>query len=250
MEPQQILGKLLSEDSGEALRQVAILDGQGRVAVHTGSRCVSAAGHAIGANCCAQGNMMMGDTVWSAMVGAFENARGELADRLLAAMEAAENEGGDLRGKQAASLIVVPGEASGVPQLDRSIDLRVDDHTEPVGEIRRLLSYSRAHERANHATEKAMANELPSALAELDTCCAAHPNEPEFLFRRGLVLLMLGQTNQAQEALQRAHAIHPGWSELLLRFADAGIIPVQREMLKPLVPSLHSEDLSGASNPG
>ena len=165
----------------------------------------------------------MGDTVWSAMVGAFENARGELADRLLAAMEAAENEGGDLRGKQAASLTVVPGEASGVPQLDRSIDLRVDDHTEPVGEIRRLLSYSRAHERANHATEKAMANELPSALAELDTCCAAHPNEPEFLFRRGLVLLMLGQTNQAQEALQRAHAIHPGWSELLLRFADAGI---------------------------
>ena len=117
----------------------------------------------------------MGDTVWSAMVGAFQNASGELADRLLAAMEAAENEGGDLRGKQAASLIVVPGKASGVPQLDRSIDLRVDDHTEPVGEIRRLLSYSRAHERANHATEKAMANELPAALAELDTCCAAYP---------------------------------------------------------------------------
>src|SRR5581483_5125495 len=115
LEPQPILEKLLSQDPNEATRQVAILDVQGRIAVHTGAKCVSAAGHAMGANCCAQANMMAQDTVWQAMVRAFENAPGAMADRLLAAMEAAEHEGGDLRGKQAASLIVASGKPSGVP---------------------------------------------------------------------------------------------------------------------------------------
>jgi uncharacterized Ntn-hydrolase superfamily protein len=119
---------------------MAILDAQGRIAVHTGGKCVAAAGHAVGANCCAQANMMKRSTVWNAMVRAFENEGGEIADRLLAAMEAAEDQGDDLRRKQAASLIVVTGKPSGVPGSNRSIDLRVDDHIDPVGEIKRLLN--------------------------------------------------------------------------------------------------------------
>jgi uncharacterized Ntn-hydrolase superfamily protein len=193
LEPQAILDQLISEDPGEAQRQVAILDLQGRVAVHTGAKCVAAAGHAIGANCSAQANMMARDTVWGAMVHAFENSRGGLADRLLAAMEAAEREGGDVRGRQAASLIVVSGKASGVPRLDHVVDLRLDDHPDPVAEIKRLLSYSRAHQRASRATGKASANDLTGALTDLDACCAAYPDEPEFLFRRAMVLLPLGR---------------------------------------------------------
>jgi uncharacterized Ntn-hydrolase superfamily protein len=238
MAPQAVLDKLLSEDLGQAQRQVAIIDVQGRVAVHTGARCVAAAGHAIGTNCCAQANMMARDTVWQAMVRAFESAGGELADRLVVAMEAAEREGGDVRGKQAAALIVVSGKASGVPRLDHSVDLRVDDHADPVAEIKRLLSYSRAHQRASRATGKASANDFPGALADLDACCASYPEEPEFLFRRAMVLLALGRIDEGRSTLQRAYKIHPGSSELLLRFADAGVIPVPRAMLEPLVAGL------------
>jgi uncharacterized Ntn-hydrolase superfamily protein len=189
-EPQHILEQLLSEDAGAAMRQVAILDAHGRTAVHTGSRCVAAAGHAVGAQCCAQANMMAQATVWQAMVHAFETTAGQLADRLLAAMEAAEHEGGDVRGKQAAALIVVSGQPSGVAELDRLVDLRVDD--------------------------------------ALD-------------FRRALPLLLSGRVAEARTALRRAYAIHPGWSQLLLRFADAGVIPVRRELLEPLVAGLGQE---------
>jgi GNAT superfamily N-acetyltransferase len=169
------------------------------------------------------------------MANAFESARGEMADRLLAAIGAAEHQGGDVRGKQAASLIVVSGKPSEPAELDRAVDLRVDDHSDPVGELKRLLGYSRAHERAEQAIGKAVASDVGGALADLDVCCASHPDEPEFLFRRALVLLMLARIDEAAEALRKAHAIHPGWSEVLLRFADAGVIPAGREVLEPLV---------------
>jgi uncharacterized Ntn-hydrolase superfamily protein len=247
MAPQDVLSKLVSEDTGEATRQVAIMDAHGRVAVHTGAKCVAAAGHTIGANCSAQANMMAQDTVWRAMVHAFEHDSGDLADRLLAAMEAAEREGGDLRGKQAASLIVVSGKPSGVWKLDRVVDLRVDDHPDPVGEIKRLLQYSRAHQCVRQATDKAVAGDFTGALADLDVCCAAYPYEPQFLFRRALVLLPLGRFDEAREMLQRAHSIHPGWSEILLRFADAGAIPVSREIVVSLVTSLASDNQSPQS---
>ena len=183
---------------------------------------------------------MKRDTVWNAMVRAFETTNGELADRLLTALEAAEYQGGDIRGRQAASLIVVTGKPSGVPQLDRLVDLRVDDHADPVGEVKRLLTYSRAHQRADQAIEKANANDFASALAELDICCGAYPNEPEFLFRRVVILQAIGQIDRAREVLQRASAIHPGWSELLPRFAKAGIFTVRPQMLEALRTDLSS----------
>jgi uncharacterized Ntn-hydrolase superfamily protein len=238
LEPRAILEKLLQEDPGQAQRQVAIMDARGRVAVHAGAGCVPAAGHATGVDCSAQANMMARDTVWPAMVRAFETAAGEMADRLVAAMDAAEGEGGDVRGKQAAALIVVSGKPSGIPRLDHTVDLRVDDHPDPVGEIRRLLSYSRAHHRANQAVAKASASDFAGALADLDACCAAFPDDPEFLGRRALMLLPLGRIEEARADLRRAKAIHPGGNELLLRFADAGVIPVRRQMLEPLLAGL------------
>ncbi len=247
-DPQAILDQLLRDDPGAAMRQVAILDWGGRVAVHTGARCVSAAGHLIGSNCCAQANMMGRDTVWRAMVHAFEDASGPMADRLLAALEAAEREGGDVRGKQAAALIVVSGKPSGVPELDRFVDLRVDDHPEPVAEVKRLLDYSRAHQRAGQAIDKLLANDLTGAITDLDFCCAAYPNEPEFLFRRALAFLVQGRIDESRESLGRAHDIHPRWSELLLRFADAGIIPVARERLEPLVASIRASGGQSAAH--
>jgi uncharacterized Ntn-hydrolase superfamily protein len=242
MAPQDVLDKLVSEDAGQATRQVAIMDTHGRIAVHTGAKCVAAAGHALGAHCSAQANMMAQDSVWQAMVHAFEHSSGDLADRLLAAMEAAEREGGDLRGKQAAGLIVVSGTPSGVSKRDLLVDLRIDDHPDPVGEIKRLLQYARAHQCVRQATDKVVAGDFTGALAAVDACCAAYPDEPQFLFRRALVLLSLGRLDEAREMVQRAHRIHPGWSEILLRFADAGVIPVSRERVASLVTDLASGD--------
>lgn len=238
MAPQEVLDKLVSEDTGEATRQVAIMDAQGQVAVHTGAKCVAAAGHAFGPNCSAQANMMAQDTVWQAMVDAFEGGSGDLADRLVASLEVAEREGGDLRGRQAAGLIVVTGTPSGVWKLDRVVDLRVDDHPDPVGEIKRLLHYARAHQCVGRAMDKVGTGDFNGALADLDVCLGAYPDEPQFLFRRALVLLSLERFDEAREMVQHAHSIHPGWSEILLRFAEAGAIPVSREIAASLVSNL------------
>ncbi len=237
-EPKQILEQLLSEDAGASMRQVAILDIQGRMAVHTGTNCVAAAGHAVGMHCCAQANMMAQPTVWQAMVSAFENTDGQLADRLLAALEGAEDEGGNILGRQSAALIVVSGKSSGINELDHLVDLRVDDSPDPLGEIKRLLRYARAHQLADQGINKVMMGEVATGLADLEECCAEFPDEPEFQFRRALPLLLLGQVDEARMALQKAYIIHSGWSKLLLRFADAGIIPVSREKLGSLVSDL------------
>jgi hypothetical protein len=182
--------------------------------------------------------MMTRATVWDAMAHTFENRPGDLADRLLAALEAAELEGGDVRGRQAASLIVVSGKPRGIPQLDRLVDLRVDDHPEPVGEIRRLLKYYRAHQRAEHAISKAMESNFAAAASDLEQCCAEFPEDPEFLCRLALFLMPMGRVQEASAALQRAHDLHPGSIELLLRFADAGVIPIRRAMLERYVAQL------------
>jgi len=249
LEPNAVLERLLSDDPGAATRQIAILDARGRMAVHTGAGCVSAAGHAIAANCCTQANMMTRDTVWPAMVRAFDRANGPLADRLVAAMDAAEREGGDLRGRQAAALIVVSDRPEASAPLDRSVDLRIDDHPDPVGEIRRLLEYSRAHERANRAIERIRTNDVAGALADLDDACSAHPNEPEFLVRRALVLFRLGRVDAARADLRNASVVNAGWVELVLRFADAGIVPVRRADLAPLVAELRRDAVAPAANP-
>jgi uncharacterized Ntn-hydrolase superfamily protein len=238
LSPQAALETLLSQDPGAALRQVAILDTHGRIAAHTGRSCVAAAGHATGLQCSAQANMMAHDTVWPAMIAAFEHTSGDLAERLLAAMQAAERAGGDLRGRQAAALIVVPGQLAAAPTADRRVDLRIDDHPDPVGEIGRLLSYARAHERANQAVEKTVAGNFSAALDDLDACCAAYPEEPEFLTRRALLLLAVGRFDEAHRMVERAEAIHHGWAEYLLRFADARVMPMPRDLVTSLVAGL------------
>jgi uncharacterized Ntn-hydrolase superfamily protein len=233
---QEVLQQLIGSDGGAALRQVAVLDRQGNVAVHTGASCVAAAGHRIGVQCSAQANMMVQPTVWPAMLDAYERGAGDLAERLLQAMQAAEREGGDLRGRQAAALIVVAGEPSSPPRP--LIDLRVDDHADPVAEIKRQLAYSRAHQRAGLALDRVAADDFNGALAELDICCAAYPQEPDFLTRRALVLLALGRTREARATMERACAIDRGWADYVVRLADAGILRIPRDRVASLVDGL------------
>ncbi len=232
--PEDALARLVAADGGAALRQVTMLDAQGRSAVHTGADCVAHAGHAIGVHCVAAANMMARPTVCGAMLAAFEAARGPLAERLVAALLAAEGVGGDIRGRQAAGLVVVAGVEVG----GRPVDLRIDDHPEPVAEIARLLAFQRALERADRARALLGAGDFASALALVDESCATYPDEPEFLVRRACLLLALGRAAEARDAMARACAVHPGWAVYALRLVEAGVLPLPRDAVESLVAGL------------
>ena len=206
-----------------AVRQVGIVDGAGQVAVHTGESCIPCAGHATGAHVSAQANMMARQTVPVAMVAGFEAATGDLADRLMAALHAAEGEGGDVRGRQSAALVVVPRE--GEPWRAR-FELRVEDHHEPVEELGRLLRLARAYELAGEADEL-MASERADAAGPLYLQAAGlAPESDELLFWAGLAQVHAGDIQTGMAAVRRAIELHPGWFTLLERlspdFAPAG----------------------------
>ncbi|HEY7911642.1 MAG TPA: DUF1028 domain-containing protein, partial [Blastocatellia bacterium] len=140
---------LLASDEGRDVRQVAMIDAAGRVAAHTGAKNIQAAGHLTGENYSVQANLMLSDKVWPAMARAYEASKGDIAERMMAALEAAQAEGGDIRGKQSAALIVVSGKPTGKPWVDRAFDIRVDDHAEPLKELRRLLTIARGYNHMN-----------------------------------------------------------------------------------------------------
>jgi uncharacterized Ntn-hydrolase superfamily protein len=229
------LQQLISDDSAEAVRQVALVDRGGRVAVHTGARCIGHAGHAVGEQVSAQANMMERDTVPVAMIRAYsESSADELAERLLAALEAAEGEGGDIRGRQSAAMVVVTARATGSPTRDCPVDLRVDDHRDPIGELRRLLELRHAYARASAGDDLAGAGDLAGALVEYEAAHRAEPDNQELAFWHGLALAGNGREDEAREILRQAFGSHPGWIELLKRLPAAGLFPDDAELIARL----------------
>jgi uncharacterized Ntn-hydrolase superfamily protein len=227
----EALHRLLAEDRQERVRQVAFIDRHGRVAAHTGSRCIREAGHRVADGVSAQANIMERGTVPDAMVAAFRAASGDLAERLVQALEAAEREGGDLRGRQSAALLVVAPRASGHPTEDRLFDLRVDDHPDPVTELRRLLGLSRAYERVDLGDELAAAGKVEEALAEYAAAHSEQPDSAELAFWHGVALAANGREEEARPMLERAYAQGDGWRELLRRLPEAGLFPDDPELV-------------------
>jgi uncharacterized Ntn-hydrolase superfamily protein len=226
------LQQLISDDPNEAVRQVALVDAGGRVAVHTGLRCIAHAGHSLGEQVSAQANMMERGTVPGAMIDAYSRSSDQpLAERLLVALEAAEGEGGDIRGRQSAAMIVVTGRATGSPGQDRPVDLRVDDDADPVGELRRLLGLRRAYTRASAGDDLAGAGDLVGALVEYEAAYGAQPDNLELAFWYGLALAGNGRFEEAVRAMRAPFEAHPGWVELLKRLPDAGLIPDDPELI-------------------
>jgi uncharacterized Ntn-hydrolase superfamily protein len=217
------LDGLLGADALAAVRQVGIVDAAGRVAVHTGADCIPCAGDATGEHVSAQANMMARDSVPAAMVAGFEAAEGDLAHRLMAALDAAEGEGGDVRGRQSAALLVVPRE--GEPWQAR-FDLRVEDHREPVEELRRVLTLARAYELAGQADELLASDRASEAGPLYERAAELAPESDELLFWAGLAQAHAGEAERGIAAVRRAIEIHPGWRDLLDRlspdFAPAG----------------------------
>jgi uncharacterized Ntn-hydrolase superfamily protein len=164
--PREALDELLGADEGREVRQVAFVDTSGATAAHTGAQCVPHAGHLNDADVSVQGNMLRSPDVWPAMREAFEATAGTLAERLLAALDGAEAAGGDYRGRQAAGLVVVAGERDEQPSVERVFDLRVDDHDEPLRELRRLHRLAAGYRRRNRIDESADPDEEREAALE------------------------------------------------------------------------------------
>ena len=214
----QALSTLLAADEGRALRQVAMVDATGEVAVHTGESCIAEAGHLSGDGWSVQANIMRSDVVIPAMADAMGASTGDFADRLLAALVAAEATGGDLRGSQSASLLVV-AEGTDEPRLD----LRVDDHPDPVAELSRLLHVARAYDLMNEGDEALAAGDLAGA-GRAYSAAARSSKNPEILFWQGLGLVESGESAAGMRSLRSAVEGNPDLGELLRRLPAAGLI--------------------------
>jgi uncharacterized Ntn-hydrolase superfamily protein len=223
--PQEALDQLLAQDPEKDVRQVAMVDSQGRVAVWTGPRCIAAAGHQTGKGYSVQANLMDKPTVWPAMARAYEAAKGDLADRLLAALEAAQGEGGDIRGRQSAALVVVKARSSGEPWHDRLVDLRVDDHPEPVAELRRLLDLHRAYGEMNQGDDAVAKNDFQGALGHYTRASGLAPEIVELPFWQAVTLFVAGQEDKALAIFRDVFAREPRWARLVPRLPASGLLP-------------------------
>jgi uncharacterized Ntn-hydrolase superfamily protein len=212
--PQDALDRLTADDARQAFRQVAVVDAHGRVATHTGSSCMAYAGHASGEGYSVQANMMASPEVWPAMARAYEASSGPLARRLLAALRAAEGAGGDVRGRQSAAIVVAPPE--GEPWR-LTVDLRVEDHPEPLDEIERLLDLADAYRLASEADELVGQGRHDEAAERYVRAAELAPGNHELIFWAGLSAAEGGDMATALERVRAAIAIQPGWAELLER---------------------------------
>ncbi|MBT5774549.1 MAG: DUF1028 domain-containing protein [Dehalococcoidia bacterium] len=221
----ETLNALLQLDDAREIRQVAMVDVQGRAAAHTGAGCIRYAGHHVGDHFSVQANMMLTDEVVPAMRDAYTSARGPLPERLLAALEAAQAAGGDIRGRQSAAMLVVNVHSSGQPWNDVVADLRVDDHPEPLEELRRLLILRRAYHAMSQATDLARQGDIQSALVGGAAARELAPDNLEIAFWGAVAVALSGQMAEATGAFDQLFAIDPNWAELLRRLPAANLLP-------------------------
>lgn len=215
---------LLAADEGRDVRQVAMVDVQGKVAAHTGAKDIVAAGHHVGKDYSVQANMMLNDKVWPAMAQAFESAKGDLAARMLAALDAGQSVGGDIRGRQSAALIVVSGNATGKPWNDRLYDLRVDDNVEPLKELRRLVTLQRAYNHMNEGDKAVEAKDNERALREYSAASELVPDNLEMLYWHAIALVNMGRVDESLPILRKVYKLDPNWVELTRRLPRAGVL--------------------------
>ncbi len=222
--PEALKG-LLAADEGREVRQVAMIDAKGRVAAHTGAKCIEAAGQRVGAGFSVQANLMRNDAVWPAMAKAFELAEGDLAERMLAALDAAQMAGGDIRGKQSAALIVVSGTPTGKPWADRVYDVRVDDSPDPLAELRRLVKLQKAYNLMNAGDLAVEQKDDEAALRAYGAAGSLFPDNAEMVFWHAVALVNMGKVDDALPLFQKTFGLDASWRELVGRLPKAGLVP-------------------------
>ena len=233
--PEEALKILMNKDDGKEFRQVALIDAKGNSIAYTGSLCIEGAGHVYGKYFSAQANLMLKNTVWTAMESSFKKTQGPLAERLVAALEAAENEGGDIRGRQSAALLVVRAESTGKIWEDRLVDLRVEDHPEPVSEIKRLLKVHRAYEHMNAGDVAVEKGDEAAALREYSAAEKLQPENLEMKYWHAVSLVKIGKLDEALPLFKKVFSGDPNWKILTPRLLKNDILKVDEEGLKKIL---------------
>ena len=229
MTPQQALDKLIGKDKGEMYRQVAFLNHKGEIATHTGNLCIAEAGHRQGKNFSVQANMMLNNTVWDAMAKAFESTQGTLSERMLAAMKAAENEKGDIRGKQSAAILIVKGTSTGNSWEDTIMDLRIEDHENPLEELERLMKIHKAYDYMNQgdlameAGDSKKAEQLYLGAQEL------FPENIEMQYWYAINLLNNKEFEKAKPILKSIFGQDENWRTLTTRLVDSKLLVISKQ---------------------
>ena len=229
------LKELLAKDEGREVRQVAMIDAQGRVEAWTGKNDIQAAGHIVGTDFSVQANLMLNDKVWPAMARAFENTRGDLAERMLAALDAAQAAGGDIRGRQSAALIVVSGKPTGQAWKDRTFDLRVDDSPEPLKELRRLVRLQRAYNHMNAGDLAVEKKDNEGALREYSAAERLVPDNAEMIYWHAVALVNMGRVDDSLPLFRKVFAMDRNWITLTPRLPKSGLLPDDPKLIERIV---------------
>jgi uncharacterized Ntn-hydrolase superfamily protein len=230
----EALKALLAADADREVRQVAMVDAQGRVAAHTGAKCIQAAGHEVGDGFTVEANLMDQATVWPAMAKAYRSAQGDLAERLLAALYAAQAEGGDIRGRQSAAILIVRGRASGQPWNDRLFDLRVEDSPDPLKELGRLIQLRRAYRLMDEGDGFVTAGKWTEARTAYAAAAKLAPGIWEMPFWQAVALASSGKLDEALPLFKQVFAAEPFWKRLVPRLAEVDQLPKDPALLKAI----------------
>jgi len=220
----EVLATLVAEDAGREVRQVAMIDARGGVAAHTGDHCIAAAGHLIGDGFSVQANMMVDDSVVPAMYAGYARAGGDLADRMLAALDAAQAAGGDVRGQQSAAMLIVRDARSERPWRDVLLELRVEDHPRPLDELRRLLDMKRAYASVDAGDEALGAGDVERAMSHYQQALDLAPDNEELQFWAAVSLFKQARETEATDLFRRAFAKHPQLADLVPRVVHLGLV--------------------------
>jgi uncharacterized Ntn-hydrolase superfamily protein len=231
------LRRLLDADAQRGVRQVAMIDAQGRVDAFTGRLDIAAAGHHIGQGYAVQANLMANERVWPAMAEGYEHAAGDLADRMLAALEAGQRAGGDIRGRQSAAILIVRAKSTGRPWAgaDRVFDLRVEDHPDPIAELKRLIRLQRAYAHANRGDELASEKKIDEAMREYAEAGRLAPEVLELPFWQAVTAASVGRWPEAEPIFRRVFAKEPYWADLVPRLPAAGLLPNDNALIARIV---------------
>jgi uncharacterized Ntn-hydrolase superfamily protein len=220
----QALGTLLQHDENREVRQVAMIDAAGHIGTHTGSKCIGAAGHIIGENFSVQANLMVDDSIWPAMQTAYQTAVGDLAERMLAALEAAQANGGDIRGQQSAAMLIVSGERHEQWWKGRICELRVEDHPQPVEELKRLYRFRKAYSLTDQVEHLLKEKQYDKAQALAKDAVGLIPDFVEMRFWLALEMLGAGDEASADRYFSEVFQQEPIWLDILPRLVPSGLL--------------------------
>ena len=235
MTAQQALDSLVKADAHNEGRQVAMVDAKGNVAAYTGPKCIPDAGHLTGNQFSVQANLMSNPSIWPAMKAAFEKAEGDLAERMMQALEAAEKAGGDIRGRQSAAIVVVKSESTGKPWADRIFDLRVEDADNPLKELRRLMRLRRAYNLEDQGDNFIAEKKPAEALVAYEAAAKLAPEIVELQFWAAVSMYTNDRKPEGTKLFREVFSKERVWADLVPRLAKAGLFPDDPKAIEEVV---------------